>query len=125
MTHRILIVDDEKDIRGLIALILQNAGYDVLEAGSGEEGLDLLTSERVDLVTLDVMMPGMTGWEVCAHIKANPALRHIPVIILTARSLLRDEEELTAVAPDAFLNKPFNVDNLLARVSSLLAATPA
>lgn len=122
MTPRILVVDDEPDIRALLMLILSEVGYDVYEAAGGTEALAILTDRGADLVVLDVMMPELDGWEVCRRIKADPALAHIPVIINTVRSLTRDQAAYDSARPDAFLNKPFDPVDLLHIVAAHLPA---
>ena len=110
----ILIVDDtETNIHMLMALLKE---YDLIPALSGEEALKALEAETVDLILLDIMMPGMDGFEVCSRVKADPVLEDIPVIFLTARS---DEDSITR-AYDAggadYVTKPFRPRELMARV---------
>ncbi len=124
MSH-ILIIDDETDIRLLVAMLLESAGHTVADAASGEEGLSYLVTHGADCVFLDINMPGMNGWEVCRRIKADPATAKIPVIIQTVRSALQDTTELESTKPDGFLNKPFDKSDLLAAMDQVMgAATP-
>lgn len=121
MAHRILVVDDERDIRQLIALILEAAHFEVLQAASGMEGLETLEREAFDLVILDIMMPEMDGWEVCRHIKSRQRTKDIPVIILTVRSQPLDRViGLEVVQADDYLTKPFERRDLLETVERLI-----
>jgi two-component system cell cycle response regulator len=123
MTKRILIVDDELDIRELIAHVLHNAGYEVLHAGSGEQGLELLDTAPVDLVILDIVMQGMDGWDVCERMKANPRFSHIPVLLVTVRSLITEREEEKNRLADGVLLKPFSLRDLQQMVARLMEKT--
>ncbi len=118
---RILVVDDEPDIRWLTRRILEKVGYEVLEAGSGEEGLRILSSTSVDLVLLDVAMPGMNGWTVCRKIKEDANLRHIPVVLFTVLGRFRDELRGRECGADAYIRKPFNKEELLQTVEKVLS----
>lgn len=125
MAHNILVVDDEQDIRHLIALILEAAGYSVAQAASGMEALDILCQQNFDLVILDIMMPEMDGWEVCRQIKSRPRTKELPVLILTVRSQPLDRViGLEVVHADDYLTKPFERQDLLVGVKRLLAALP-
>ncbi len=120
MVERILLVEDEKTISELVAESLKRRGYLVETAFDGDTGLFAVETSLPDLVILDVMLPGMDGWEVCRRIRGNPATRRIPVLMLTAR---REERDLLAgfdVGADDYMKKPFSVNELVARVGSLL-----
>lgn len=120
MVERILLVEDEKTISELVAESLKRRGYLVETAFDGDTGLFAVETSLPDLVILDVMLPGMDGWEVCRRIRENPATRKIPVLMLTAR---REERDLLAgfdVGADDYMKKPFSVNELAARVGSLL-----
>ncbi|MDO9508877.1 MAG: response regulator transcription factor [Thermovirgaceae bacterium] len=120
MPERILVVEDEKTIAELIAEALKRRGYRVEAVHDGDGGLYAVETTLPDLVILDVMLPGMDGWEVCRRIRENPATKGIPVLMLTAR---RDERDLLAgfdVGADDYMKKPFSVNELAARVKSLL-----
>jgi len=117
--QRILIVDDEAQNRRLLEAILIGEGYEVLEAGDGAAGLDVLATTPVDLVLLDVMMP-MSGMEVCRRIRANPALSHLPVVFVTALGDRDSRIRGKDVGADDFLTKPVDDVELLVRVRSLL-----
>ena len=117
--QKILVVDDVAKNVKLLADILGIKGYDVVTAESGIEALERIEHDKPDLVLLDVMMPGMTGYEVCEAIRGNPALELLPVVMVTALDPSERIKGLEAGADD-FLTKPINQPELLARVKSLL-----
>lgn len=117
---KILVVEDERDIRDLITYTLQFAGYDVIGAVNGEEAVDKTRTEQPDLVLMDVRMPRMTGYEACRLIKADEATRNIPVVFLSAKG---QEVEINAginSGADEYILKPFSPDQLSERVKALL-----
>ena len=122
MSHRILMIDDDIEMVALGRLILEREGFKVVSASGGQEGLDILEREPVDLVLLDIMMLGMDGWQVLELIKTNKNLAAIPVIMLTARHYLEDESKTTDYADlfDAYVVKPFVVRDLLGKINKLL-----
>lgn len=120
--QRILIVDDEPHIRRLLATRLQTEGYDVEEAGDGEEGLRKLPDFRPDLVLLDLMMPGANGLEVLSRIRADPGRGTLPVIILTAKGQDSDRDLALAGGASDFVTKPFSPMKLLTRIREILDA---
>jgi CheY-like chemotaxis protein len=107
---RILVIDDDSDIREVVGEALQFAGYEVSTARDGREGLHGARSFRPDLILLDLMMPGMSGWEFRAAQLRDPVLARIPVVVVTA--LGRDPD----IKVSAVLSKPFRLDDLLAQV---------
>ena len=117
---KILVVDDEDDTRMITRILLQKAGHEVIEAASGDEGLKALEDYKPDLVILDVMMPGTTGWEVCEKIKTDSAVRDIPVLMFTVRTEMHDMRHSRKTGADAHVNKPFGMDVLLRTVERLL-----
>lgn len=123
MAKRILMIEDDREMVTLGQFILEREGYEVSVAYSGTEGLELLRRETgVDLLLLDIMMIGMDGWQVLTEVKSDKELRHIPVIMLTARHYLEDEDE-TATHSDNFEHyvvKPFVVRDLLAKIAEVL-----
>ena len=119
MTQKILVVDDVATNVKLLADILTARGYDVSRASSGPEALERIRGTSFDLVLLDVMMPGMNGYEVCQAIRADPAIRLLPVVLVTAMDPSERVRGLEAGADD-FLTKPINQPELFARVRSLL-----
>ncbi len=114
----VLAVDDQPANRRLLDAVLTPRGYDVLSASSGQETLDLLQRRDVDLVLLDVVMPGMDGHEVCRRIRADSRTAYLPVVMITASG---EQQRLAALesGADDFVTKPFNTAELLARVASL------
>jgi CheY-like chemotaxis protein len=121
---RILVVDDDANIRRMIVASLRRDGYAFLEAPNGREALDLMRSERPDVVVLDLMMPVLSGWDVLRERLGDSDLMRIPVIIVSAN---RDPEVATAVDKGicAFLPKPFDIGALSALVRSCIAPIKA
>lgn len=120
MSARILIVDDLAPNLHLLQVKLSAEYYDVLMAQSGEEALELIETERVDLILMDAIMPGLDGFETCHKLKSNPETYHIPVIMVTALDSTKDRIRGLEAGADDFITKPFDDFNLLARVRSLL-----
>lgn len=119
---RVLIVEDQSDIRKLIRMTLEFEDYEIHEAPDGVQGLTLVRALCPDLVLLDVMMPGeLDGLQVCQRIKTDPALAHVKVVILTARGQARDRESGAAAAADEYLIKPFSPLQLIETVDRLMA----
>ena len=117
----ILVADDEDDVRDLVVYRLTRSGYDVVEARDGDEALQLAARTTPDLAVLDVMMPKVDGYEVTRRLRADAATSRIPVILLTSRSQESDVSQGFDVGADDYLKKPFNPDELTARVRALLA----
>jgi CheY-like chemotaxis protein len=117
---KILVAEDEPDIRDLIAFTLRFAGHDVVTAGNGAEALELAPQEQPDLILMDVRMPRMTGYEACQRMKADPAVQHIPVVFLSAKG--QDAEIRTGMEAGAseYLLKPFAPNELTDHVTDLL-----
>jgi len=113
-------VDDEPEIRYITRRMLEKAGHEVSEAGNGEECLQKLKAEKPDLILLDVMMPGLKGWEVCRKIKAEEKTRSIPVVMFTVRTSEEDLEESRKCGAEAHINKPFDREKLLETVNRIL-----
>ncbi len=124
---RILVVDDEADIRELVRLNLTREGYEVLDCETGEQALSQARAQNPDLVVLDLMLPGMDGLEVCKKLKADPKTASISIVILTAKGEEADVVAGLEVGADDYVTKPFSGKVLVARVRRLLrkAAQPA
>lgn len=118
---KILIAEDERDIRDLITFTLRFAGYEVVAASNGEEAVNLAQQERPDLILMDVRMPRMTGYEACAAIKADPALKDIPVMFLSAKGQESEIQAGLSAGATEYLLKPFAPDQLTARIQTILA----
>jgi EAL domain-containing protein (putative c-di-GMP-specific phosphodiesterase class I)/DNA-binding response OmpR family regulator len=119
--HRILVVDDDEDIRVIVRTLLSNAGYETCCASGGREALDLVASLHPDLVLLDVGMPEMSGWQVCAALRSQPETVRTPVVMLTVRSEIRDLITSLQMGADDYVTKPFTKRRLLDAVGSLLS----
>ena len=117
---RILVVDNEADIRRFIEVNLRLEGFDVVVAGDGDEALERACDSDPALVLLDVMMPGIDGIEVCRRLRADPRTSHIPVILLTAKSMTVDKVVGLAAGADDYVLKPFDPMELVARVQTTL-----
>lgn len=122
-TKTILAVDDEEHILELISYNLQNGGYKVIKAETGEEALELLERNQIDLLLLDLMLPGMDGIEVLRIIRSHTKLKKLPVIILTAKSDEISKVVGLEVGADDYLSKPFGVHELMARIKAVLRRT--
>jgi CheY-like chemotaxis protein len=119
---RVMIIEDDADMIELLSLILKRGGYEPLPALGGVEGLRHLEETPVDLILLDLMMDDMSGWTVLETVKANERLRHIPVLIVSARHHLEDPAQTAAHADqfEGYLVKPFVVRNLLAQIEEAM-----
>jgi DNA-binding response OmpR family regulator len=117
---RILIVDDESAIRLVCQLNLDSVGFQTLEAPDGETALALARTELPDLILLDVMLPGIDGWDVAAELASSPETREIPILFLSARSDRSDEERGHEVGGLGYIRKPFDPNELIDRVQEVL-----
>jgi EAL domain-containing protein (putative c-di-GMP-specific phosphodiesterase class I)/DNA-binding response OmpR family regulator len=118
--EKILIVDDDEDVLLIVQTILDNAGYTAVLARNGREGVEKAIEARPDLIILDVMMPELSGWEVCTTLKSAPETRHIPIAMLTVKSEIRDLITGMQVGADDYITKPFTRKKLLSTVRRLL-----
>jgi two-component system KDP operon response regulator KdpE len=119
---RILVVDDEPQIRRVMRMALSSQGFEVIEARSGEEGLEKFREHLPDLVLLDLNMPGIGGLETCRRIRPGS---EIPIIVLTVRSKEEEKVEALDAGADDYVTKPFGMKELLARIRAALRRTPA
>ncbi len=121
--HKILVVEDEKDIRDLLRYNLESEGFLVVEADNGESGLKLAASERAALVILDLMLPGLSGLEVCRILRSKDPTMNLPVLMLTARATEVDKILGLEMGADDYVTKPFSPRELVARVKAVLRRT--
>ncbi len=117
---KIVVADDDADIRDLVVFKLTQSGHDVVPVGDGAAAVAACRDEVPDLAVLDVMMPGMTGFDACRELRADPALAGIPVILLTARAQEADIERGFDVGADDYVVKPFSPRELASRVEAVL-----
>ena len=120
MNQRILVVDDEGDILDLARIVLESGGYDVATAASGEEALRIISMKKPDLVLLDVVLPGVSGLDVCRLLKRDPGTRPIKVVLFTALGTEVDMMLEKKDQADGYLAKPFTSKMLLDLVGKLL-----
>ena len=123
-TKSILVIDDNDDIRGLLSLVLQKEGYEVLEAAGGSEALIKINESKPDLILLDVMMPGLSGLEVLATIRESKEkkISEVPVIMITAKSTIDDIDAAIELGANSYIVKPFRPANLVEKVSEIFQA---
>jgi EAL domain-containing protein (putative c-di-GMP-specific phosphodiesterase class I)/DNA-binding response OmpR family regulator len=119
-SEKILIVDDDEDVLLIVQTILDNAGYTAVMARNGREGVEKAFEARPDLILLDVMMPELSGWEVCTTLKSAPETRMIPIAMLTVKSEIRDLITGMQVGADDYITTPFTRKKLLSTVRRLL-----
>jgi CheY-like chemotaxis protein len=120
VSSSILVVDDDADQRNLLVTYLSSEGYSVVEAGSGEEALERIAREAPALVLLDIMLPGLSGYEVCRHLKHDPRTAAIPVLMVTAHGDPISRAQAFDSDADEFIAKPVFRLELIARVRALL-----
>lgn len=125
MAEKILVVDDDLETLRLVGLMLQKQGYHVITAASGEEGLLVAARERPDLILLDIMMPGLDGFEVTRKLRQNPETSSIPILIFTAKSQVEDKIEGYEAGADDYLTKPIHPAELIAHIKALLGRSRA
>ena len=117
---RVLVVDDEPDVLLLCRLNLQQRGHEMLEAPDGSRALELARDRHPDVIVLDLMLPGMSGYDVLEALQRDEGTSDIPVLVLTAKSLLADRERSHGLGASAFLTKPFLPNELCEMVDSLV-----
>ena len=121
MNKTILVIEDHEDNRRIMRDLLMSAGYEVIEAVTGEEGVTAAETHRPDLILMDVQLPGLDGYEATRRIKANPDLGKIPVIIVTSYALSGDDVKAFEAGCDAYVSKPFSPRELLAKIREFLS----
>ncbi|WP_280151139.1 response regulator [Piscinibacter sp. XHJ-5] len=122
MSKTVLIADDEPNIVISLEYLLQREGYRVLVARDGQEALDTVERERPDLVLLDVMLPRVSGFDVCQTLRANPALARMRIVMLTAKGRDVEMSKGLALGADAYITKPFSTQDLLQQIRAQLEA---
>jgi two-component system, cell cycle response regulator DivK len=120
VTKRILIIEDEEDNRAIMRDLLITAGYNLIEAVDGEEGVKLAQRERPDLILMDIQLPILGGYEATRRIRASAELKSIPIIAVTSYALHGDDAKARAAGCDSYVSKPFSPRELLAKVREFL-----
>ena len=120
MSKKILVVEDTEDNRQILRDLLGMAGYDMVEAHDGAEGVAKAAEHRPDLILMDIQMPVMDGYEATRRIKANPELKAIPIIAVTSYALSGDEQKTRDAGCDAYIAKPYSPRQMLAKVREIL-----
>jgi two-component system alkaline phosphatase synthesis response regulator PhoP len=118
---KILVVDDEADLVETIRFSLELEGYNVLVASNGEEGLNLARQEKPDLILLDLMLPKLDGYKVCRLLKFDERYKHIPILMLTAKTQEKDKILGKETGANEYITKPFDMDELMAKIKSYLS----
>jgi two-component system cell cycle response regulator DivK len=116
MTKRVLVIEDQEDNRRIARDLLTASGYEFIEAVDGQQGLEVAEREKPDLILMDIQLPLMDGYEVTRRVKANPALKHIPIIAVTSYALSGDDEKAFAAGCDGYVTKPYSPKLLLAKI---------
>jgi two-component system cell cycle response regulator DivK len=120
VSKRILAVDDQEDNRRILRDLLTSAGFEVIEAVTGEEAVTVAESQPPDLILMDIQLPGIDGYEATRRIKAIEKLRRVPLIVVTSYALSGDDVKAMAAGADAYVSKPFSPRALLAKVREYL-----
>lgn len=120
MSKRILVVEDQEDNRRILRDLLTSAGYEMVEAVTGEEGVAMAGTHRPDLILMDIQLPELDGYEATRRIKANPALRLIPIIAVTSYALSGDDVMAYEAGCAGYITKPFSPRQLLAKIREYL-----
>ena len=121
MSKSILVIEDQEDSRRIMRDLLTSAGYHVIEAVTGEEGVTEAETHRPDLILMDIQLPDFDGYEATRRIKANPILKKVPVIAVTSYALSGDDAKAFEAGCDAYVSKPFSPRELLAKIRELLS----
>jgi two-component system alkaline phosphatase synthesis response regulator PhoP len=118
---RVLVVDDARDVRNLVAAHLKRCGHQVLLAEDADAGLKVAVAERPDLAIIDIMMPGMNGYQMTEALREMPATQDLPVIVLTARAGGADRAHAFRVGADSFIQKPFELQRLTDEIATVMS----
>jgi two-component system, cell cycle response regulator DivK len=118
MTKCILVVEDQEDNRQILRDLLTHGGYDLIEAENGQGAIIAAEANRPDLILMDIQLPLLDGYEAARRIKANPALKSIPIIVITSYALSGDEERARNAGCDDYVAKPYSPRELLAKIRS-------
>jgi two-component system cell cycle response regulator DivK len=116
MSKRILVIEDQEDNRQIMRDLLTSAGYEMIEAVDGEQGVALAAEHKPDLILMDIQLPVLDGYEATRRIKAQPALAAIPIIAVTSYALSGDDQKAFAAGCDGYVTKPFSPRQLLAKI---------
>ncbi len=116
MSKQVLIIEDQEDNRRIMTDMLNAAGFEVIEAVNGEDGVSMAQSHVPDLILMDIQLPGLDGYEATRRIKAQPDLSAIPIIVVTSYALSGDDKKAFEAGCDAYLAKPFSPRELLAKI---------
>jgi two-component system, cell cycle response regulator DivK len=120
MSRKILVVEDQEDNRQILRDLLSSAGYEMSEAGDGQEALVAVAKQRPDLILMDIQLPIMDGYEATRRIKADPNTKAIPIIVVTSYALSGDESKARDAGCDAYVTKPYSPRALLAKIREFL-----
>ena len=120
MSKRILVIEDQEDNRQIVRDLVTASGYELIEATTGEDGLEAAARERPDLILMDIQLPGIDGYEVTRRIKADPKLSKIPIIAVTSYALSGDDKKAFAAGCDGYVTKPYSPRLLLAKIREYL-----
>jgi len=123
MPQTIMLVDDDPQLRHVVSMFFELEGYNVLQAEDGRKAIEMLTEYLPDVILLDLMMPEVTGTEVCQHVRGSKRLKEIPVVVFTAAEI--KEEELVAAGADRFITKPYSLEGLRRVVRTLIKESSA
>ena len=124
MTKRVLLAEDEANIAESISFLLQRAGFEVTVENDGRRALDAVMADTPDVLVLDVMLPGLDGYEILRKLRADPRGETLPVLMLTAKGQREDREMALSCGANLFITKPFSNADLVAAVQSLTSGSP-